>query len=100
MLRYRRSLTPTGSYVLIARDLAGFVQTAVVGGAISLTGKRRMGIFGWSPSRRADLDTLSGYLETRKIRPLIDSQCDFEDVPDALRKLAAGHARGKIVIAV
>ena len=100
VLRYRRSLTPTGSYVLIARDLAGFVQTAVVGGAISLTGKRRMGIFGWSPSRRIDLDTLSGYFETRKIRPLIDSQCDFEDVPDALRKLAAGHARGKIVIAV
>jgi NADPH:quinone reductase-like Zn-dependent oxidoreductase len=97
-LRYRRSLTPGGSYVLIARNLAGFVQAFVVGGAISITQKKRMGIFAWSPSRPADLDTLSGYLETRKIRPLIDSQCDFENVPDALRKLAVGQARGKIVI--
>ena len=98
VLRYRRSLTPTGSYVLIARNLAGFVLTFVVGGAISITGKKRMGIFGWSPSRRTDLDTLSGYLQSGKIRPLIDSQHELENVPDALRKLASGRARGKLVI--
>jgi len=98
VLRYRRSLTPTGSYVLIARNLAGFVQACVVGGAISITGKKRMGIFGWSPSRRTDLDALSGYFESGKLRPLIDSQCELKEVPDALRALAAGRARGKLVI--
>jgi D-arabinose 1-dehydrogenase-like Zn-dependent alcohol dehydrogenase len=35
---------------------------------------------------------------SNKIQPLIDSQCELEEVPDALRKLAAGQARGKIVI--
>jgi NADPH:quinone reductase-like Zn-dependent oxidoreductase len=98
VLRYRRSLTRHGGYVLIARNLVGFVQAFALGGAISIAGHKRLGIFSWSPSRRADLDTLSGYLETRKIAPLIDSQCEFEGVPDALRKLAAGRARGKIVI--
>ena len=51
VLRYRRSLTPGGSYVLIARNLAGFIQAFVVGGAISIAGKKRMGIFAWSPSQ-------------------------------------------------
>jgi NADPH:quinone reductase-like Zn-dependent oxidoreductase len=98
VLRYRRSLTADGSYVLIARNVVGFVQAFVVGGAISMAGKKRMGIFAWSPSRRADLDTLADYLDTRKIVPLIDSRCEFEEVPDALRKLGAGRARGKVVI--
>ena len=98
VLRYRRSLTPNGSYALIARTLTGFGLTFLLGGAISLTSKRRMGNFLWSPSRRSDLDALAEMLVAGKIVPLIDSQCDLDGVPDGLRRLAAGDARGKIVV--
>lgn len=98
VMRSRRSLTPDGSYALIARTMTGFAITFIVGGVVTLTSKRRMGNFLWKPSRRTDLATLGNLLTSGKILPLIDSQYGVDDVADALRKLAAGHARGKIVI--
>ena len=98
VIRYRRSLTADGSYALVARTLTGYALTFMLGGVISAISKRRMGNFLWAPSRRTDLDTLAKLLMLNKIQPLIDSQCELEEVPHALRKLAAGQARGKIVI--
>jgi len=100
VLRYRRSLTPNGSYALIARTLSGFALTFALGGMISLTSQQKMGNFLWSPGRRSDLDTLAGLLEAGVITPLIDSQVELDKTPDGLRKLTSGQARGKIVITV
>lgn len=96
--KFRRLLAPRGRYVLIARDLAGFVQAFLVGGVISIAGSKRMGIFNWVPSRRSDLDFLSGLFDNGRFRPIIDSRYDLSRTPEALRKHADGRARGKIVI--
>ena len=39
-------------------------------------------------------------IEAGKIRPLIDKTFPLREVPEAIRYLTAGHARGKIVITV
>lgn len=98
ILRFRRSLSPDGRYVLIARSLAGFFGALVLGAWISLTGRKRMGTFMWRPNHRNDLDLLRDLLDSGRVRPLIDRRYRLEDVPDALRYLEAGQARGKLIV--
>jgi NADPH:quinone reductase-like Zn-dependent oxidoreductase len=53
-------------------------------------------------SRRSkeDLTDLGALIEAGKITPVIDRRYTLSEVPEALRYLKEGHARGKIVISV
>lgn len=99
-LRYRRVLTPTGRYVLIARTLGGFVQAGLVGGLVSALGRRKLGTFAWAPSRRDDLDLLGKLLAAGELAPLIDRRATLDAVPQALAAMADGEPRGKVVVTV
>jgi NADPH:quinone reductase-like Zn-dependent oxidoreductase len=46
------------------------------------------------------LEVLQQLLEGGKVTPLIGRTYPLDDVPAAIRRLAAGHTRGKIVITV
>jgi len=48
--------------------------------------------------KQADLVTMAGLLETRKVTPVIDSRHRLSETSEAIRLLAEGHARGKIVV--
>jgi NADPH:quinone reductase-like Zn-dependent oxidoreductase len=100
VLHYRRSLVPGGRYVLIARTLSGFVQAFLVGAGVTMTGSKRMGIFMWKANNRADLDLIKALLENGKVTPLVDRRFGLSEVPEALRYVEGGHARGKVVITV
>jgi NADPH:quinone reductase-like Zn-dependent oxidoreductase len=100
VLRFRRSLAPGGRYVLVARSLGGFVQAALLGALISTGGSKRMGIFTWNPGKREDLDSLRRLLDAGRIKPLIDRRYGLSQVPEALRYVEEGRARGKVVITV
>ena len=47
---------------------------------------------------REDLTTLRELMESGKVTPVIDRRYTLNEVPDAIRYLEEGHARGKIVI--
>jgi len=47
-----------------------------------------------------DLEILAGLIEAGKVKPVIDRTYPLSDVPDAIRYLEEGHARGKIVITI
>lgn len=49
---------------------------------------------------KADLEVLSELLGSGKLRPVIDRRYGLADVPEAIRYLEQGHARGKVVIQV
>ncbi len=100
VLHYRASLTPAGRYVQIARSLGGFFEAAVVGGGVSIAGSKRMGVFMWRPNNREDLSELGRLLANGQITPIIDRSYPLPEAPAALRYLAEGHARGKVVITV
>jgi NADPH:quinone reductase-like Zn-dependent oxidoreductase len=53
-----------------------------------------------SRPNQADLQFVTELIEAGKIRPLIDKTFPLREVPEAIRYLTAGHARGKIVITV
>jgi len=47
-----------------------------------------------------DLNLMSQLMETKKVVPVIDRTYALKDVPEAIRYLEKGHARGKVVITV
>ena len=47
-----------------------------------------------------DLVTLGGLLASRKVTSVIDSRHRLSEAPEAMRRLAEGHASGKIVVLV
>ena len=49
---------------------------------------------------KKDMTILAGLMQSGKMTPVIDRTYKFSDVPEALRYLEQGHARGKVVIAV
>jgi NADPH:quinone reductase-like Zn-dependent oxidoreductase len=57
-------------------------------------------IFFISKRSKADLLLLKDLIEAGKVMPVIDRVYPLSDVPEAMRYLEEGHARGKVVITV
>jgi NADPH:quinone reductase-like Zn-dependent oxidoreductase len=47
---------------------------------------------------RDDLIIIQEFLQSGKVTPVIDRSYPLSDVPEAIRYLEEGHARGKVVI--
>ena len=97
---YKRAFSPTGVYVMIGGSLAAILQTFILGPLISMTGSKKMGIVMWKPNNQKDLAILEELFEAGKVVPIIDRCYPLSEVPEALRYLEEGHAKGKVVITV
>lgn len=97
---HRRALSPTGNYVLVGGSGGRFIQIMVMGSWLSKKGGQRFGTFLKKPDQK-DLEFVKGLLEAGKIKPVIDRRyASLNEVPEAIRYLEAGHARGKVVITI
>jgi NADPH:quinone reductase-like Zn-dependent oxidoreductase len=97
ILDYKRALSPKGNYVMTGGSMAQMFQAILLGPWISLTGSKKMGGLTAEPSQK-DLVFLKELLEAGKVKPVIDRRYPLSEVPEALRYLDEGHARGKVVI--
>ena len=52
----------------------------------------------WKPFKKEDVVLLKELIEAGKVKPVIDRTYALAEVPEALRYLDAGRARGKVVI--
>lgn len=96
----RRALTPTGT--LIPNSGRGGRWLGPLGRIVTarvLSGFTRQRLRPFtSVEKRQDLLTLADLLATGQVTPVIDRTYSLDDAPDALRYVAAGHTRGKVVI--
>jgi NADPH:quinone reductase-like Zn-dependent oxidoreductase len=105
ILAYRRVLTPRGIVVPAGgggadgRKFGRRMARMLTGALISRFLSQSMP-FSMTKLNQADLITLAGLLESRKLRPVIDSRHLLSETSEAFRRLAAGHASGKIVVTV
>jgi NADPH:quinone reductase-like Zn-dependent oxidoreductase len=99
ILDYKRALSPKGIYVMTGGAGAQMFQAMLMGPWISMMGAKKMGNLSVIPNQ-ADLIVLKNLIETKKIAPVIDRRYKLSEVPDAIRYLEEGHARGKVVINV
>src|SRR5213083_2558864 len=99
-------LTPAGKYVLIGGGGAG--DQGFLGGlgkalwamVFSKFVNQQMGMM-MADANHNDLTILADMMQSGKIKPVIDrTYKSLSEVPDAIRYLEEGHARGKVVISV
>jgi NADPH:quinone reductase-like Zn-dependent oxidoreductase len=64
-----------------------------------LPGKRNATFF-VANLNRADLEFLGELLDSGQVKPVIEKRYELAEVPEALRYMGEGHARGKLVITV
>jgi NADPH:quinone reductase-like Zn-dependent oxidoreductase len=97
----RRVLTPDGTLVIVGGEgggrWTGGIQRQLGATVMSLFVRQRLGTL-LANENSADLDALRALIETGAVTPAIDKVVALDDVPAAIRDLAAGHVRGKIVI--
>jgi NADPH:quinone reductase-like Zn-dependent oxidoreductase len=101
VLRPRRALRPGGRYVAAGGTTGAVLQAMAVGSLVSLAGSRTLGLLiWWKPGNRDDMARLLAMLEAGTLTPAIEHRYSLAEVPDALRRLEAGLARGKLVITI
>lgn len=93
---YRRALAPGGTYVMTGGSTRQLTEALLLGPLLSL-GRRRFGNVLVKPTV-ADLRVLKDMCDAGAIRPVIDRRFPLSQVPDAIRYVEAGHARGKVVV--
>jgi NADPH:quinone reductase-like Zn-dependent oxidoreductase len=100
----RRALTPTGTLVIVGGDgggpvTGGFFRGVLRAPLVSLfVGQKLMGLS--TKERAEDLRAVNELIEAGKVKPVIDRTYPLIEAADAVRYLAEGHPRGKIVIRV
>lgn len=104
---YRRALTPNGTLVSLgaaggpgeqdgtAAIMFGTLKATVVSAFV----RQHLRLF-IAKSSYADLDVLRELIDAGKVRPVIDRRYTLAEVPDAIRYVETGHARGKVVVAI
>jgi NADPH:quinone reductase-like Zn-dependent oxidoreductase len=100
---YRRALNPHGSLVIVGSldkgrwlgPLTGSIDLWLYSTFVSQ--KMSFMLAELSPE---DLDVLRDMMQAGKITSVIDRRYSLSEVPEAIRYLEQGHARGKVVITV
>ena len=98
----RRVLTPRGRYVMVGGPKGRWVaplDRALAATVYSWFVSQHVGMF-MARMNKEDLGVLRDLMESGKVTPVLDRTYTLSQVPDAIRYLETGHARGKVVIAV
>jgi len=101
--RLRRALTPRGTLVIVGGEEGG----SLTGGfgrqlralVVSMFVRQRLTMLA-SKERHTDLEALRPFLEAGQVTPVIARTYSLAEVPNAMRHLEAGLAKGKIAFAV
>src|SRR6266581_1541232 len=96
---YLRALNPGGIYVALGGSLSQFFQGVLLGPLVSRLGRKKVRSF-IAKMNQADLLLLKELLEAGKVVPVIEKCYPLSETAEAIRYLAEGHARGKVVITV
>ena len=96
---YRRSLMPGGRYLYVGGSVATLLQVMLIGPLIGRAERKkirplavRLGVQHLAP--------LVELCQAGKITTVIDRRFPLGEVPEALRYLGEGHAKGKVVVTV
>jgi NADPH:quinone reductase-like Zn-dependent oxidoreductase len=95
---YRRALTPQGIYVSSGGTLRQIFAAIILGPLLSRRGGQQLRSMGSAKPSQKDLLVMQEMLATGKVVPVLDRCYPLHEVPDALRYVGEGHAKGKVVI--
>jgi NADPH:quinone reductase-like Zn-dependent oxidoreductase len=98
---YMRALSTNGVYVFVGSShlMRSLIEDTLLGPLISRIESKKIRSF-IAKINKKDLVFLKDLIEAGKVKPVIDKRYPLSQVPDALRYLEEGHAKGKVVITV
>jgi len=96
---YRRALMPGGTYFAVGGSAATLFQILLLGPWIRRRTGKNIRLLMVSQNRK-DLIAITELCEAGQIRPVIDRLYPLSEVPEAMRYVAGGDAKGKVVITV
>jgi len=100
----RRVLKPKGTFVLVGggganeQGLIGPMAKPLKLMLVSPFVSQKMGMI-LAELNHDDLALLADLMQSGKVKPVIDRTYKLSDVPEAIKYLEQGHARGKVIIA-
>ena len=97
---YQRALNPQGTYICAGGSLPQIFQAIFLGPLMSRKNGKRMGFMGITKYNQKDLHSIRELLASGKVVPVIEKTYPLSDVPAAMRYLAEGHVRGKVVFQI
>jgi NADPH:quinone reductase-like Zn-dependent oxidoreductase len=101
LLACRRILNPHGAYVSVGapagRWMIGGILRGFASTALSRLGSQKLAMI-MTKSSKEDLIILRDLLQSGKLTPVIDRRYNLTEVPQAIRYLEQGHARGKVLV--
>lgn len=96
---YARALKRNGTYFFVGGSVAVLFQSLLLGTLIRKTMGKIVRLLLVQRNQK-DLAFVTELCEAGKIVPVIDRRYPLSEVPEALRYVGEGHARGKVVIIV
>jgi NADPH:quinone reductase-like Zn-dependent oxidoreductase len=96
---YQRSLNPGGRYLFVGGSVATLLRVLLVGPFTGRATDRKIRVLAVRLGTR-HLAPMVELCQEQKIVTVIDRRYPLSEVPDALRYLGDGHAKGKVVIIV
>lgn len=96
---HKRILKPGGAYVLVGGAAGQAMRVMAFGAIMSMTGNKKISGMMAKPNS-GDLTIIKDLIEKGKISPVIDRKYPFQELPEAMRYLEEGHARGKIIVSI
>jgi NADPH:quinone reductase-like Zn-dependent oxidoreductase len=101
LLACKRVLNPKGTYIAVggpsSRWMIGPLASAITAPVLSRFVDRKFVTF-IAKGSKEDLTVMHELMEAGKVTPVIDKRYRLSEVPEAIRYLEEGHARGKVVI--
>ena len=94
---YARALQPNGTYFFVGGSVRTLFQLLLLGPWILRRTGKNLRLLAVQPNRK-DLIAITELCEAGKVTPHIDRVFQLSEVPEAMRYLGEGRARGKIVI--
>jgi NADPH:quinone reductase-like Zn-dependent oxidoreductase len=96
---YKRALRPNGSYFCVGGSVATALQILLLGPLIRRSTGKKIGMLLVQPNLK-DMVYMTELYEAGKVVPVIDRCYPLSEVPEALRCLGEGRAKGKVIITV
>jgi len=97
IFEYKRTLRPKGRYFFVGGSAAVLFQCLLFGPLISKVSGKNISLLA-VPQNRKDLLSITDLCESGKITPFIDKRYSLGEVPEAIRYVVEGRAKGKVVI--
>ena len=96
LLAYKKTLTSSGTYVMIGGSLSQIFKSLLFGWILSFGSKKMKSLA--AKANKTDMEFLAQLLEKGIIKPVIDRRFSLDKAVDAMNYLKQGHSTGKVLI--